>query len=732
MLPLPNLDDRVFGELTDDVRKLIHLIDPGWTDHNIHDPGVTLADLFCWLTEALSFYLNNVGGRNYLKYLQLLSVIPEDARSAACKAAFAPYGTEKKPIEFAKGAKIKAGDIYFETGAPLWAHPLKLTGAISSAGGTVINYPAGGDSFYAFGENPAPGGMFYMMFSSAPGAYQLPVGKSLSLYFEFERAAARCETTVIEDSAVSLFWEYFSPNLKGWFALETVRDETRGMRGDGFVILRAPVAAAVANRKTDGLALASDVNFSVRARMLNGGGCAGALKIRNIYINAVPAAQTNTECGFRELYWDGYGAKAYIDGYNYNERGKFYFLQYKHPDGYWRDFARTMFSISFKADASAAVTIRNKTIPSTDENGVRLRLVSFGGRLPVYKGTGYPCQSAKLPLQNALRDSLRVMVRERVVSGGKTAYEWFDWERVESFDASGPSDRHYVYSPAESLVCFGDGLNGAVPKHIRQFPYNIRVVSLASCEGAAGNVAAGKINRLGGDIPDLNAVPFNFCAAAGGRDAETVPAAIGRMRGELTLTSAVTAADYERLALAAPGADAARVKAVPIYTADADEDGNPAGTQTYAVYVAVAPYAPGDAPAVADERFLRAVEDYIDPFRLLTTRVCVVPPKYAAISVSANVRFKSGFKPDARAVAARLNAFLSPLGDGKSNEGWPFGKTVYVSDVYDVIKKTEGVDFVGDVALNAGGGGFVRKVRGNVEISPIGLTYGERHAIGIL
>ena len=41
-LPAPHLDDRTFQSLVDDSKRLVQQRCPEWTDHNVHDPGVTL------------------------------------------------------------------------------------------------------------------------------------------------------------------------------------------------------------------------------------------------------------------------------------------------------------------------------------------------------------------------------------------------------------------------------------------------------------------------------------------------------------------------------------------------------------------------------------------------------------------------------------------------------------------------------------------------------------------
>jgi hypothetical protein len=72
-IPLPNLDDRSFDELTAEARALIPGLQPDWTDHNPSDPGITLVELLAWLTEMLLFQVNQVPEANVEKFLKLLN-----------------------------------------------------------------------------------------------------------------------------------------------------------------------------------------------------------------------------------------------------------------------------------------------------------------------------------------------------------------------------------------------------------------------------------------------------------------------------------------------------------------------------------------------------------------------------------------------------------------------------------------------------------------------------------
>src|SRR5450432_2415434 len=85
-LPVPNLDDRRFQDLVDDAKRLVQQRCPGWTDHNVHDPGVTLIETFAFMTDQLLYRLNRVPDRVYVKFLDLIGVRlfpPTAARAAA-------------------------------------------------------------------------------------------------------------------------------------------------------------------------------------------------------------------------------------------------------------------------------------------------------------------------------------------------------------------------------------------------------------------------------------------------------------------------------------------------------------------------------------------------------------------------------------------------------------------------------------------------------------------------
>lgn len=87
--------------------------------------------------------------------------------------------------------------------------------------------------------------------------------------------------------------------------------------------------------------------------------------------------------------------------------------------------------------------------------------------------------------------------------------------------------------------------------------------------------------------------------------------------------------------------------------------------------------------------------------RLLTTRSVVVDPSYVPFSVKATLRLKDDALAATvrREAVARLGRHFHPLWGGRDGKGWPFGRDVYLSEVYDLLDRVPGVDGARDVSL---------------------------------
>ena len=75
MIPSPNLDDRSFEDIVQEAIRLIPQYCPEWTNHNRSDPGITLIELFAWMTEMTLYRLNRVPDKNFLAFIHLANLL---------------------------------------------------------------------------------------------------------------------------------------------------------------------------------------------------------------------------------------------------------------------------------------------------------------------------------------------------------------------------------------------------------------------------------------------------------------------------------------------------------------------------------------------------------------------------------------------------------------------------------------------------------------------------------
>ncbi|GMK40243.1 putative baseplate assembly protein [Paenibacillus sp. CCS19] len=313
---------------------------------------------------------------------------------------------------------------------------------------------------------------------------------------------------------------------------------------------------------------------------------------------------------------------------------------------------------------------------------------------------------------------MKLEVFETGKDGSYSWSGWTEWTRREDLDASGPDDSHYVFDPSSGTIRFGDGLYGKVPPAAGDS--SIRI-SYYRTMGRQGNVSAGAINQfadhageLAGKLSILQLLP-----ASGGANAERVEDAVARSVKELRrLTRAVTDEDYEQLACKTPGLRVARAKA--LWSGD------------NAVTVVVVPYSdkPNPRPSTG---FLDTVSRFLNRHRLLTTRVVVKAPQYVKVQANVLVTINSGHDGEtvAAAVSSELARYLHPLNGGSHGTGWPFGRTVYLSELYALIDKVNGVDSVQRLQLfNTEGGGRIDD-QGNFVMDSNALVYSDVHKVEV-
>jgi hypothetical protein len=80
--------------------------------------------------------------------------------------------------------------------------------------------------------------------------------------------------------------------------------------------------------------------------------------------------------------------------------------------------------------------------------------------------------------------------------------------------------------------------------------------------------------------------------------------------------------------------------------------------------------------------------------RILTTRLHVVGPRYTEVRLRTTVVRRPGSVLTRAQVEAAIARFLDPLVGWFDDEGWPFGRPVHASELFQVLEGMPGVDHV--------------------------------------
>jgi predicted phage baseplate assembly protein len=212
-IPSPNLDDLRFQQdLVDEARKRIIQYCPEWTDYNLSDPGITLIELFAWMTEQMLYRLNRVPDKNYIHFLNMLGVqllSPSPARTTLTFRLAAPLplnanddttATISEGIEVATLPSDDTPEVIFTTDERLVIRPPQPIHLRREVEFHKNYLPRLGiETFYAFNRPPNPGDTFYLGFE----ADESLKGHILRLSFECEPTQA----TGIKREDPPLVWE---------------------------------------------------------------------------------------------------------------------------------------------------------------------------------------------------------------------------------------------------------------------------------------------------------------------------------------------------------------------------------------------------------------------------------------------------------------------------------------------------------------------------------------------
>ena len=531
-LPLPNLDTRRWADLVEEGRALIPRFAPGWTDHNVHDPGITLIELFAYLVESLLYRANRVPDRHRRKFLALLGYPPLAPQPAWCVlgAALAPATA---PLTVPRGTVFTA-----DAGAGVRL-PFRARDDAPLVGASLVAVQSFDGTRYVdrsravrellpvpvFGADPAVPRPYAA--ATAPALLlgfdaALPTTSRVRLFFHFA-GAMRDERRLLLEEAAEIAADCVQPPAPctprcppaedPWCADDgdggdatsagatsdasatttlalpphhSVRTVWEYLAADGWRRIDDFVGGGTVDDDTRGLTLDGLVALRLPGDMsaasigvvsaprfylrcrLERGAYDSAPVLRALTLNPVVVEQTSL--ALERFVIDG--AVVPVGPLIVGQRTKL------HLDLDARGVVQQLEAGVADADAPELLVVDYDPPAGGAPGAITLDAVRL------LDGTGLPEQHPALPDAPVARGLARVWTLER---GTAPARRWVSWQQRRDLDAASPVDARFSLAPTTGELRFGDGARGRVPPDGA-----VLLAAFESTSASAGTVAAGR------------------------------------------------------------------------------------------------------------------------------------------------------------------------------------------------------------------------------------------------
>jgi Baseplate J-like protein len=688
----PKIDDRSYEQLLNEARARIPVHNPEWTNFNDSDPGITLLQLFAFMTESLLYRSNLIPQRNRIKFLRLLGVPLQPAEPAQGLVTFSNPRGPIQPVTLASGVEVRAGQVPFYTLNGLDVLPIEarvyykspLSAARKAAAQAL--YTQLYESFQAPGvqfdfyetkplEPPASGAVFPVV-DLTPDKDTLDGALWLALLARSDKVVAQTR-------------EALANRVLTLGVLPALSDADRVLLPGGLAPTEGQpqLIYEVPNLPSSGMLPSQPEQRVARYRALD----------------ALPSGNLLAAPGVVQLPLPGSEALRLWENLEPLEQGV-------------GDFPPSLEDTTIRDRVVTWIRIRlpGESLQSGGLSQLRARLSWIGvnaarvtQRARVLSenlglGTGEPDQTVTLANIPVIRDGVRLTVQDALWQPIDDLMN-ADPEvpvhspRLQPAASLSPQSRErkvnvYTIDRESGEIRFGDGAHGARPPN--------GAVIRASYDyggGRQGNVGIGAINKspeLPAGVKVTNPVP-----TWGGDEEESVAQAERRIPGYLRHRDRLVATeDFLDITWRTPGVDLGRVEVLPLFHPDMP-DVPAEGVVTILVIPRYDPVQ-RDAPR-PDRLFLETVCQHLNPRRLVTTELHVRGPQYVPVWVSVGLDVLPGQDVAAvrENVKQQLRAFLSPLEGGFEAKGWPLGKAVERLELWTVATRVDGVSKVNEILL---------------------------------
>lgn len=691
-LPVPIIDDRNYEEILAEALARIPVHNPAWTNFNESDPGITLIQLFAFMSESILYRANRIPERNRRKFLSLLGVPLQPATAATGLVTFSNPNGPLQVETISTNLTLQAGTVPFRTLNGLDVLPIegrvfykkKLANETLSADLKQIYEDVFEDLTSAQGdlvyyettplEPPLNGGLYPEV------AIGDTLGASLWIaLFARSNDDVNDARSILGGKTLTLgilpALTDHGKNLPPAGTAETI---------DNQLVFKIPKSAPLSttNRRPQYSTLIS--RSTVNPLVQPG----------TVEIQLPPAAALHL--------WDDIEP---------TEMGT-------------RDFPPAIEETDLAARIITWIRVQIKSGQANEERG-NVAPTRLSNRLSwIGLNAARVAQRVEVAAETVGRgsgepDQVFTLVNTPVIPGSvRLTIDGVAWAETEDLLAAasevvradpraapgqiGPKtatleSQVFSVDRESGTIQFGDGLRGSRP------PRGALIrASYAYGGGSQGNLGIQAITKSS-ELPSTIKVT-NEIATWGGAEAETVAEAEKRIPLFLQHRDRlVNLEDFAAILQRVPGVDLGRFEVLPLR--DPVENINRAGAVTVLVIPERDPLFP-NAPR-ADGLFLDAVCRHLDSRRLVTTELYIRGPQYLPLYVSIGIELLPGVDgpPVREKVIGEIQRFLSPLVGGFEQSGWPLEKTVDSRELWTVAARVPGVAAVRDVLLAGTDGG---------------------------
>lgn len=674
-LPQPKFETRTYRDLYNEAIARIAAHTPEWTNRSEPDPGVTLLQLFAFMTESLLYRTNLIPERNRQKFLRLLQI---PMRPAAAASGLVSFSNPRGPFDvyiLNANLSLAAGSVSFRTDSGLAVLPIESRIYYKKPVSTTDD-----------------GTDLTELYNNLYAAFDLP-DKQLEFY----------ETTVFEPAAsgtnlksIDIARETVDGTL--WLALlarsSESPDQAREKIANTVLSLGLfpaigeegcsvePVPAMADTPQPLVFELPNAADQRIRYEPLDYSAEHDLMKQPGVVKIRLPAANKLTT-------WAEEALTAGVDNRppsleNTDDQDRLItWLRIRAP----------------QVDTTADVASRQLSIKLSwcgiNAADIGQRSNVTGEKLS--DGTGKPDQVVRLLNRPVIDSSLRLYVNGELwkeIDDLAAAPSELDCGAASNLrpNADVGSNRVYQLDREAGEIRFGNGTFGARPA-------NGALIQAAYSHGGGlqGMVGIGTIQKapsLPSGLKVSNPVPtWGGTAAESVADAErNIPQTIRHAE------RLISEQDFKDIVLRTPGVTIGRVVIRPLLNPRLPRQTS-AGSVTVLVipeFDAVHPHSPEP-----DQFMLENVCRYLSPRRVLTTELHVRGPVYKEVWISVGLNVVAGFDPSPvrEAVKSEIQAFLSPLVGGFSGAGWPLEKTVDALEISAAVTRVDGVSKVNGLLI---------------------------------